>query len=214
MKKSELLKLIEGVQDEQDIDSIVKKSELGKTLQSLEEFKVLIKNDKSFKSFIESESDKHHNKALQTWKTNNLEKELEPFIAEKYPDLVTDPVQKRLLELERQLDTERKSNARKDLLSQSINYANEKKIDSSFHYLIDHLLNEDLESTKVNIDSFNDAINQGLEKMVSERIKGVNYTPGGGSTPGGDSNDGSLGSRLAKQSSSINTNNNYFGGAK
>ena len=102
MLKKELLKLIENAGDDENIDSLLENSDLAKLLQAsgltLEAFKEKMKTDKEFKAFIDSENDKYHSKALKTWRENNLEKELEPFIKEKYPDLVTDPVQKKVLE--------------------------------------------------------------------------------------------------------------------
>ncbi|WP_224037584.1 hypothetical protein [Clostridium gelidum] len=43
--------------------------------------------------------DKYNDKALKTWKENNLEKELDPFIQSKYPNLITDPTQKTFIEI-------------------------------------------------------------------------------------------------------------------
>lgn len=132
MLKKELLKLIEKAGDDENIDSLLENSDLAKSLQAsgltLEVFKEKIKTDKEFKAFIDSENDKYHAKALKTWRDNNLEKELEPFIKEKYPELVTDPVQKKVLELEKELEKERQANARKDLLAEAIKYANKKGI--------------------------------------------------------------------------------------
>ena len=67
--------------------------------------------------------------ALKEWKKNNLEKELEPFIQEKYPDLITDPTQKKILELEKKLADEQKANARKDLITEAIKYAISQNVD-------------------------------------------------------------------------------------
>ncbi|MEI2422747.1 DUF4355 domain-containing protein, partial [Arthrospira platensis SPKY2] len=91
---------------------------------TLEAFKGKLK-EKEFKDFINGEGGKDFEKRLKEWKKNNLEKELEPFIQEKYPDLVTDPTQKKILELEKKLADEQKANARKDLITEAIKYANE-----------------------------------------------------------------------------------------
>lgn len=194
MLKKDLLKLIEKATDEQDIDDLVVGSDLAKSLQAsgltLEAFKEKIKSDTGFKAYIESENDKHHNKALDTWKKNNLEKELEPFIQSKYPDLVTDPTQKKLLELEKQLADERASNARKDLLTEAMKYAKDKKLPSS---IVEKCLGEDFEKTKVVIDSIATDWSSGLEAIATEKMKGSQYTPGKGS----DGKDLSIGAILA-----------------
>ena len=213
MKKSELLKVLENINDDHDIDDILKSTDFAKTFiedsLTLDEFKKKIETDKEFKAYMDSENDKHYNKALNTWKENNLEKELEPFIQKKYPELIKDPVQKEILELKQQLEKERLANARKDLLSQATQYASEKKLPVTF---IEKFLEDDFDKTKVSIDSFATEWSKEIESMVNERIKSSSYIPGGDGSD--DSNGDSLGSRLAKQSPTINKNYDYFGGAK
>ena len=197
MLKKELLKLIEKVGDDDNIDSLLENSDLAKSLQAsgltLEAFKEKIKNDKEFKAFIDSENDKYHGKALKTWKENNLEKELEPFIKEKYPDLVTDPVQKELAKLQKELADEKAANARKDLLAQAMKYAADKKLPAS---VIEKCLGEDFDKTKEVIDSLADDWSKGLEAIATEKMKSNSYVPGG---KGSDGKPMSIGASIAAQ---------------
>ena len=199
MLKKELLKLIEKAGDDDNIDSLLENSDLAKSLQAsgltLEAFKEKMKTDKDFKSYIESENDKYHNKALDTWKKNNLEKELEPFIKDKYPDLITDPTQKKLLELEKQLADEKAANARKDLLAQAMKYAADKKLPAS---VIEKCLGEDFDKTKEVIDSLADDWSKGLEAIATEKMKSNSYVPGKGS----DGKPISIGASIAAQNNS------------
>ena len=199
MLKKELLKLIEKAGDDENIDSLLENSDLAKSLQAsgltLEVFKEKIKTDKEFKAFIDSENDKYHAKALKTWRDNNLEKELEPFIKEKYPELVTDPVQKKVLELEKELEKERQANARKDLLAEAIKYANKKGIKLKS---IDKFLGDDLDSTKANLDELADDWFEGLEAISPEKMKQSSYVPGKGS----DGKPMSIGASIAAQNNS------------
>lgn len=199
MLKKELLKLIEKAGDDENIDSLLENSDLAKSLQAsgltLEAFKEKMKNDKDFKAFIDSENDKHHSKALKTWKENNLEKELEPFIQTKYPDLVTDPIQKKVLELEKELERERQANARKDLLTQAIKYAADKKLPAS---VVEKCLCEDFDKTKGVIDSIADDWSKGLESIATEKMKQSSYIPGNGA----DGNPVSIGASIAAQNNS------------
>lgn len=199
MLKKELLKLIEKAGDDENIDSLLENSDLAKSLQAsgltLEVFKEKIKTDKEFKAFIDSENDKYHSKALKTWRDNNLEKELEPFIKEKYPELVTDPVQKKVLELEKELEKERQANARKDLLAEAIKYANKKGIKLKS---IDKFLGDDLDSTKANLDELADDWFEGLEAISTEKMKQSSYVPGKGS----DGKPMSIGASIAAQNNS------------
>ncbi|EJT6169338.1 DUF4355 domain-containing protein [Clostridium perfringens] len=195
MKKSELIKLFENVADDADIDETLAGTELVKGFinkgLTLDAFKSKLK-EKDFKAFLEGEGGKDFEKRLKEWKKNNLEKELEPFIQEKYPDLVTDPTQKKLLELEKELEKERKANARKDLITEAIKYATEKKIPTS---LVENFLGEDLEKTKVNLDSFVESINPWVQEQVDERLGASSWVPGGN---GGNATS-NLGSEAAKR---------------
>lgn len=196
MLKKDLLKLIEKATDDQDIDELVKDSDLAKSLKesglTLEAFKEKMKNDKDFKAYMESENDKYHNKALKTWKENNLEKELEPFIKEKYPDIVTDPVQKELAKLQKELADEKAANARKDLLAEAMKYAKDKKLPAS---IVEKCLGEDLDKTKEFIDAISKDWSDGLEAIATEKMKSNSYVPG----KGADGKDISIGAAVAAQ---------------
>lgn len=196
MNKKELLKLVESINDEGSVDEVLSKSDFAKSLLqsglTLNAFKEKMKTDKDFKTFIDSENDKYHSKALKTWKDNNLEKELEPFIKEKYPDLITDPVQKELLELKKQLADERAANARKDLLAQVMKYAKDTNLPAS---IIEKCLDEDFDKTKEIIDSIADDWSKGLEAIATEKMKSNSYTPGKGS----DGKPISIGASIAAQ---------------
>ncbi|MBO0559009.1 DUF4355 domain-containing protein [Clostridium botulinum] len=203
MLKKDLLKLIESVEDDQDIDELLKDSDLAKSLQdsglTLEAFKGKIKNDKEFRAYIESENDKYHNKALKTWKENNLEKELEPLITEKYPELVTDPVKKEAAEAKKEIEKLKAEMARKDLLSEATKYALEKKLPVKF---VEKLLGEDLDSTKTNLDSFGDEWSKGLESLVDEKMKQSSYVPGGNNP---DGTKVSIGASMAAQNNNTSS---------
>lgn len=196
MKKSELIKLFENMADDADIDETLAGTDLVKGFiangLTLDAFKRKLK-EKEFKTFLETEGGKAFEKQLEKWKKENLEKELEPFIQEKYPDLVTDPTQKKLLELEKELEKERKANARKDLLTEAIKYAGEKKIPST---LVEKFLDEDLEKTKGNLDSFIESINPWVDEKVNKRLGASAWIPGGN---GGAGSTKSLGEQLAEE---------------
>lgn len=199
MKKNKLLELIKNAKDDEDINSLLLGSDIEEEIVSsgltLEAFKEKMKNDKDFKAYMESENDKYHNKALKTWKENNLEKELEPFIKEKYPDLVTDPMAKKLADLEKQLADEKAANARKDLLAEAMKYAKDKKLPAS---VVEKCLGEDFDKTKEIIDSIAEDWSKGLETIVTEKMKQSSYVPGNGS----DGKPISIGASIAAQNNS------------
>ena len=199
MKKNQLLELIKNAQEDEDINSLLVGTDIENEFKfsalTLNAFKEKLKTDKEFKSFMDSEHDKYHSKALKTWKDNNLEKELEPFIKEKYPDLITDPVQKKVLELEKELEKERTANARKDLLTQAIKYASDKKLPAS---VVEKCLGEDFDKTKEEIDAIVDDWSKGLEAIVTEKMKQSSYIPGKGS----DGKPMSIGASIAAKNNS------------
>lgn len=193
MLKKDLLEKIKNAKDDEDINSLLGGTDIEEQFKAsgltLDAFKGKIK-EKDFKAFLESENDKYFNKALGTWKENNLEKELEPFITEKYPDLVTDPIQKKLLELEKELEKERQANAKKDLLAQAMKYATDKKLPTS---IVEKCLSEDIDKTKEVIDALADDWSKGLEAIATEKMKASSYVPGKGS----DGKDLSIGAAIA-----------------
>lgn len=195
MKKSEFINLFVDLADDADIDETLAGTELVKGFinkgLTLDAFKSKLK-EKDFKTFLEGEGGKDFEKRLKKWKEENLEKELEPFIQEKYPDLITDPTQKKILELEKKLADEQKANARKDLITEAIKYANEKKIPSN---LVENFLGEDLEKTKENLDGFIETINPWISNQVDERLGASSWVPGGN---GGNATS-NLGSEAAKR---------------
>lgn len=196
MKKSEFINLFADLADDADVDETLAGTELVKGFinkgLTLDAFKSKLK-EKDFKAFLETEGGKDFEKRLKEWKKNNLEKELEPFIQEKYPDLITDPTQKKILELEKKLADEQKANARKDLITEAIKYATEKKIPTS---LVENFLGEDLEKTKVNLDSFVESINPWVQEQVDERLGASSWVPGGNGNSGAAK---SLGAQLAEE---------------
>lgn len=202
MKKTELLKLIEKAKDDEDINSLLSGTDIEEIFKAsgltLDAFKEKLKADKDFKAYIESENDKYHNKALETWKKNNLEKELEPFIQQKYPDLVTDPAKKEAMEAKKEIEKLKAEMAKKDLLTEAIKYATEKKLPTGF---VDKFLAEDLDKTKVNLDSFATEWGKGLETMVNEKMKLNSYVPGNGP----DGKPISIGAKIAQETNSKTT---------
>ncbi|MBZ9608641.1 DUF4355 domain-containing protein [Clostridium estertheticum] len=180
MLKKDLIEKIKALKDDEDINILLVGTDIetqftasGLTLNA---FKEKMKTDKDFKAYGESENDKYHTKALKTWKDNNLEKELEPYITAKYPDLVKDPMQKKFLEQEKKIEQMEKASARKDLLTEAMKYGAEKKLPAGF---IDKFLGEDLDTTKANLDVLAVDWSKGLETSMNERLKASSYVPGG-----------------------------------
>ena len=202
MKKSEIMEKIKNLKDDEDINELLKGTDIEEAFKvepTLDTFKEKVKSDKDFKGYLDSENDKHYAKALRTMKENGTwEKEFGTEITTKYPDLITDPTQKKLLELEKQLADEKAANARKDLLTDAIKYANEKGIKLS---TINKFLGEDLDSTKANLDALAEDWSKGIESVVEQKMKSNSYIPG----MGGEGDKTSIGAALAAKANASKT---------
>ncbi|MFL0251402.1 DUF4355 domain-containing protein [Clostridium neuense] len=178
MKKSELTKLIETLSDDADIDETISKSDLGKALVNssltLDAFKSKLESDPTFKSFMDSEKDKHSTKSLETWKTNNLQKEIDAEIKKRYPE--ADPKDTKLAEMEKKLEQMQKDAARKELTNKALKVAQEKKLPTE---LIDYFVGADEDTTKANLKTLETVFSKHDEAIKTEILKGGTYKPGG-----------------------------------
>lgn len=203
MIKADLLKKVEAAKDDEDINNLLKGTDIEETFKgeepTLDVFKGKIKSDKAFQQFMDSERDKYHSTALKTMKEKGTwENEFSDVLTQKYPDLITDPTQKQLLEVQKELAAAKAEAAKEKLLTQAIAYANEKGIKIKS---INKYLGEDLDSTKANLDELAEDWSKGLESMVDERLKSKSYIPGGGK----DGDKTSIGASIAQQNNKSNT---------
>lgn len=213
MKKSEILEKIKNAKDDEDINSLLVGTDIEEQFKgepTLDTFKSKLKTDKDFQGFMDKERETHLTKALKTMKEKGTwESEFANELHTKYPDLITDPTQKKLLELEAELAKEKAANARKDLLNEAVKYANEKGIKLK---AIDKFLGEDIDTTKANLDDLAEDWSKGIESVVDEKMKKSSYVPGTGE----DGKPVSIGSLLAKNSNESKPNNapDLWGGDK
>ena len=91
MKKIELLKLIESLEDEADVLDTLKEQEEIKGLIkpfdvekiTLEDFKKVITDNKEIKGYYTSEKDRAVSKGIETFKSNNLQKLIDEELKKK-----------------------------------------------------------------------------------------------------------------------------------
>lgn len=139
---------------------------------NLDTIKSLANNNKEIKSWLDSEKDKHYSKALDTWKSNNLESLLNIEIKKRFPE--KDEKEIKLQELQRQIENMQKESVRKDLTNKAIKLATDKKLPVE---LIDYLIGQDEESTIKNIEKLESVFATNVETLVQERLKTNSYTP-------------------------------------
>lgn len=174
--KNELLKLLENISDEGSVDEVLSQGDFAKSLiksgLNLDAFKEKLANDKDFKAYLDSEKDKHSSKALETWKTNNLEKLLSEEIKKRFPEKDEKDIQ--LESLKAEVEKMKKENILKEIKNQAILMLDEKKLPKD---LLDLIVSDDLENTRSNIEALEKVFNPYIQSAVEERVKSNSYTP-------------------------------------
>lgn len=188
MLKKELAKLIESLKDDDNIDETISKSELGKALSAsgltLETFKKKA-NDSDFKSYLDGLKDTHFNKALETWKTNNLQKLVDDEYYKKHPEDVKDPTAIKVAELQKKLEESEKANKIEKVKNTITKSLTDKKLPVG---LADFIVNEDEVKANEALSAFETIFKDHDTGLKQEFVKGNIYIPGGGDEGGkGDS---------------------------
>ncbi|MGL5329354.1 MAG: DUF4355 domain-containing protein [Peptostreptococcaceae bacterium] len=187
MKKSELLKLIENLGEEEVVNELLLGTDVEEQIKSnaltLDNFKSKA-SDKDFKAYLDSLNDKHAEKVISTMKEKGTwETQFKDVLETKYPDLfkIEDPI---VAQLKADMDAMRKENeeskqklAREGLLKDARAYAEENKYPTE---LLDYFVGSDLDSSKANLDKMNGVISEIVKTAVQADIKGNSYTPPGG----------------------------------
>lgn len=173
MKKQELLNLLTDINEDGNIDEILKSTDLFKSALSFDNIKPLFTSDEAFKSYLDSEKDKHYAKALTTWKANNLDKIIQAEV-QKATNKDETPEQKKIRELEERVNQSEKQRAKAERVAKYKDELAKKKIPSN---LTDFILGEDDEVTEANINLFEEAMKSYVDSEVNARLKESKYTP-------------------------------------
>lgn len=178
MLKKELLKLIESIDDEGSVDEVLSGSDFAKSLLqsglTLDAFKGKI-NEPEFKSYLDSVKDKHFDKALETWKTNNLQTIINDEVLKATGKKKT-PEQLKIEELEKNFNEQKAKAERAEKIAKYKDVLVEKKIPGE---MIDYFLTDDEETTNTRIDNFATYVEGMVSSGVKEKIASGSYTPPG-----------------------------------
>lgn len=165
MLKTDLIKMLESIEDNQHVDEVLFSKD---TLNKLaEESKVLT-------SYLDSVKDAHLTKGLKTWQDNHLQKYLDEEIAKRYPQET--PENKELMELKTKLQEMEKETKYKELSNEALKYATEKKLPTG---IVDYFIGEDKDTTIANLDKFHEVFTQSLESQVKARLGSESHKPEG-----------------------------------
>ena len=160
----ESLKTFEGTEDfENYIGGFVTADRVSKFLET-----------DAGKQFIQPTLDKYHNKGLETWKTNNLDKLVSEKVKELYPE--ADPKDTELAKLKADLEAMKAESVRKDLTNKALTVATEKGLPID---LISYFVGADEDSTTANLEKLETAFNTEVEKVVTKRL-GKSHKPDAG----------------------------------
>ncbi|WP_346879021.1 capsid assembly scaffolding protein Gp46 family protein [Clostridium sp. UBA7791] len=181
MKKNELLKLIESLEDEAEVLDTLKEHEEIKSLAkdfnvneiALEDFTKLLQENPTIKGYWTSEKDRAVSKGVNTFKENNLQKLIDEAIKSKSNEGKT-PEQIALEEIQKKYEAMEKQMKMKDLESKYKDTLSEKGLDTR---LMKFILSENEEDITKNIEFFTDIISSNTNLKVNERLNESSYKP-------------------------------------
>ena len=181
MKKIDLLKLIEGLEDETDVLDTLKEQEEIKGLIkpfdvekiTLEDFKKVTNENKEIKGYYTSEKDRAVSKGIETFKSNNLQKLIDEELKKKSNEgLSEEAIQ--LKELQAKFEALEKEKMRSELKGKYTKLLTEKGLNSE---LVDFVFNEDEEIFNSNVDKINSILQNSINSKTNEILNNNEYIP-------------------------------------
>ena len=145
-----------------------------KVQPTLEVFKGLTNTNADFKSFMDSEKDKHSTKGLETWKTNNLDKIYQERFIKENPS--ADPKDTQLAQLKAEFESMKNATAKEKLTNKTLKQFQDLKLPNE---LVDFIVSDD-ETTQKNIEMLKTLFAAHDEAIKTEFAKGGSYIPPSG----------------------------------
>ena len=139
------------------------------------------------KSWLDSAKDKHLQKGLETWKTNNLESLLDAEVKKRFPE--KDPKDIEMEKLKNEIEQMKQSKEKETLTNKAMKLAGEKGLPLD---LVGFFIGADEDSTTTNLKSLEDTFNVSVQKGLEERLKTNGYTPPAGGEVGKSLEDVSM----------------------
>lgn len=142
---------------------------------NLESVKNFLETNEEGKRWLQSYTDNKITKGIETWKTNNLQSEVDKKVKELYPD--EDPKDKALKQLKLEFEKLKQDTAKKEILSQASKIAAEKKLPME---IVQLLVADDLDTTNSNIKILEDIWTKSLKESIKSKVEP--YTPTSGNS--------------------------------
>lgn len=169
MLKSELLALVNDIDENADIDEIILGNGFAKPITDVEGLNKLLESDKSLQGLF----DKKVTTGIENFKKNGMQKLIEAEVLKRTGKNET-PEQKEIRELKERLDKADKEKAKAEMISKYKDVLAEKKIPSN---MIDFLLAQDDETTGANIELFENSMKQYIDAGVKAKLGDSEYVP-------------------------------------
>ncbi|MFL0194826.1 DUF4355 domain-containing protein [Clostridium sp. WILCCON 0269] len=160
----------------QFIETNKEQAEVKEYLQGLNKISVegiekFVAEDESAKKWLDSTKDKHFNKALETWKSNNLENLIDDEVKKRFP--AKDEKEIQVEKLRNEIEKMKQEKLHETLISKAVKLASEKNLPVD---LVDFFIADNEENTAKNISVFEENFNSSVQKAVETRLKGEGYT--------------------------------------
>ena len=131
-----------------------------------------VTEDEEGKKWFDSVKDKHFNKALDTWKTNNLTKLIDDEVKKKFPSKDEKDIEVENLKVE--IEKMKQEKLHEALTSKAIKIASDKNLPLN---LVDFFIAQDEEATVNNLKVLEESFHKEVQKAVEKRLKNEGYNP-------------------------------------
>lgn len=162
------------IEENKEKDNSLKEYLQGFNAYTVEGVQKYIVDNKEATSWLDSEKDKHLNKGIDTFKSNNLQKLIDEKVKELYP--TADPKDQELKKLQSEIENIKRESSRKELTNKALKVVTEKKLPVS---LVEYFIGADEESTLKNLETFEKTFTSSVTSLVDEKLKSSSYTPAG-----------------------------------
>lgn len=181
MKKSELLKLIETIADDGDINEVIlgadEFKELGKvdlSKLSTDEFKSLLTTNEAIKGYMTSHDDSIRSSAVETFKSGKMKELIDKAVEEAKNGKKT-PEQERIEELEKQFAESQAQIQRQNTINKYTGVLKEKGLPTE---LVDFVYGDGKEETiDKNIETLGTVFTSAIDSGVKSKLGTSSYVP-------------------------------------
>ncbi len=139
---------------------------------SVEGIENYVTEDEEGKKWFDSVKDKHFNKALETWKSNNITKLIDDEVKKKFPSKDEKEIEVENLKFE--IEKMKQEKLHEVLTSKAIKIASDKSLPLN---LVDFFIAQDEEATVNNLKVLEESFNKEVQKAVEKRLKNEGYNP-------------------------------------